>query len=353
MSVTYKGIHWNRQKRLYDLALLLLIVLSATGFVIATWIANPLVTAETLIIRATSVSAFLLLHIILCIGPLCRLDRRFLPLLYNRRHLGVTMFLLAAVHALFAVIQFHALGKANPIVSVFTAYRMDYLPYARPGGVISDFPFEPFGALALLILFLMAATSHDFWLRNLGASVWKLLHMLVYVAYGSLLVHVAYGALQSERNPVLLTLAALGAAVVFGLHLVAYRKEAAVDRIKARPGDDGYVRACGVDELAEGRGKAVVVRGARVAVFLHNGRVFALANACRHQGGPVGEGRIIDGCVTCPWHGWQYKPEDGCSPPPFAEVIPTFDTRIVDGSVYVSPVENALRSVRAGAVAKV
>jgi len=36
-----------------------------------------------------------LLHIILSIGPLCRLDSRFLPLLYNRRHLGVTMFLLS------------------------------------------------------------------------------------------------------------------------------------------------------------------------------------------------------------------------------------------------------------------
>ncbi|MBX7258331.1 MAG: ferric reductase-like transmembrane domain-containing protein [Candidatus Hydrogenedentes bacterium] len=352
MSVTYKGIHWNRQKRLYDLTLFLLFVLSATGFVAATWITNTFVTAETLIIRVTSVSAFLLLHIILCIGPLCRLDRRFLPLLYNRRHLGVTMFLLAAIHAVFAIIQFHALGKANPIVSVFTAYRMDYLPYARPGGVISDFPFEPFGALALVILFFMAATSHDFWLRNLGASVWKLIHMMVYVAYGSLLVHVAYGALQSERNPVLLALVVFGFAAVFGLHLAAYRKEAATDRKKAHAERDGYARACAVDELAEGRGKTVVVRGNRIAVFLHNGRVFALSNACRHQGGPIGEGRIIDGCVTCPWHGWQYNPEDGCSPPPFAEVIPTFDVRIIDGSVYVSPVENGLRSACAGAEVK-
>jgi hypothetical protein len=30
-----------------------------------------------------------MLTIILSIGPLCRLDRRFLPLLYNRRHFGV------------------------------------------------------------------------------------------------------------------------------------------------------------------------------------------------------------------------------------------------------------------------
>ena len=52
-------------------------------------------TIETQLIRALGTCALLLLHVILAIGPLARLDRRFLPLLYNRRHLGVTMFLLA------------------------------------------------------------------------------------------------------------------------------------------------------------------------------------------------------------------------------------------------------------------
>ena len=47
------------------------------------------------------------------------------------------------------------------------------------------------------------------------------------------------------------------------------------------------------------------------------GRIFALSNVCRHQGGPLGEGRILAGCLTCPWHGYQYHVEDGCSPPPF------------------------------------
>jgi hypothetical protein len=47
----------------------------------------PYATAKTLIIRAAGSAAFLLLHIVLCIGPLCRLDPKFLPLLYNRRHL--------------------------------------------------------------------------------------------------------------------------------------------------------------------------------------------------------------------------------------------------------------------------
>ncbi|MEP6148226.1 MAG: hypothetical protein ABJ201_12500, partial [Nisaea sp.] len=38
-------------------------------------------------------------------------------------------------------------------------------------------------------------------------------------------------------------------------------------------------------------------------------------------------GRMIDGCVTCPWHGYQYRPEDGCSPAPFTEKVATYRLR--------------------------
>ncbi len=31
-----------------------------------------------------------------------------------------------------------------------------------------------------------------------------------------------------------------------------------------------------------------------------------ISNVCQHQNGPLGEGEIIDGCITCPWHGFQY-----------------------------------------------
>ena len=52
------------------------------------------------------------------------------------------------------------------------------------------------------------------------------------------------------------------------------------------------------------------------------------------------EGRIVDGCITCPWHGYQYSPETGASPPPFIEKIPTFNARVVDGAVWVDPRPN-------------
>ena len=195
MSVQYGAISWNRQKKVYDLTLLSLLALYLGIFVgVGAW-RNPSATAETLLIRALGTAAFLLLNVVLCIGPLSRLDRRFLPLLYNRRHLGVTTFLLGLAHGGFGLFQFHALGNVNPLVSLF-------ISNPRYGSV-ADFPFQALGFFALIILFLMAATSHDFWLRNLSAPMWKRLHMLVYVAYALLVAHVTLGALQSETSPVL------------------------------------------------------------------------------------------------------------------------------------------------------
>jgi methionine sulfoxide reductase heme-binding subunit len=335
MSLSYRAIDWNRQKRLYDLTLVGFLLLAVGLFIGVSLFVSPNVTAETLIIRSTSVAALVLLHVILCIGPLARLDVRFLPLLYNRRHLGVTMFLLTLVHGVFATIQFHALGDENPLVSLFMAYQRDYRLSEFGRINFPHFPFEPFGFFALAIFFVMAATSHDFWLRNLGASFWKLLHLGVYAAYGLVLVHVALGVLQSERSPVYPLLLGLGFALVVALHLAAARKESRQDSAQP-PGDHGgFVEAGRVDQIADGRGRSVMVAGKRVAVFRHEGRIFATSNVCRHQGGPIGEGRIIDGSITCPWHGWNYRPEDGCSPPPFKEVLSTFDTRIVDGRVWV------------------
>jgi nitrite reductase/ring-hydroxylating ferredoxin subunit len=46
---------------------------------------------------------------------------------------------------------------------------------------------------------------------------------------------------------------------------------------------------------------------------------------------------VLDGCITCPWHGYQYIPETGRSPAPFTEKIATYDTRVVEGRVFVNP----------------
>lgn len=330
MSLGYKAVGWNRQKKLYDRTLVAGVALYLVVFVASGAMLKPNVTIETLLIRAIGTAALLLLHIILSIGPLCRLDRRFLPLLYNRRHMGVTMFLLAAVHGGFAIVQFHTLGNLNPLVSVLVSNTR----YAS----IAQFPFQPLGLLALVIFFLMAATSHDFWLANLTAPVWKALHMMVYVAYGLIVAHVTLGVLQAETSPLLVAVLGAGLVWVLGLHLAAARQEAPVDRLGERR--KGFVEVCLVDEIPEKRAKIITLAGERVAVFKYDGRISAISNVCQHQNGPLGEGCVIDGFVTCPWHGYQYGPDTGASPPPFTEKVPTFHVKVEGGRVFVDPRPN-------------
>ena len=325
MAHAYQAVQWNRQKRVYDACVAGAVLLWLALFVGAGAARDGNVTLETLLIRGLGLGALTALHVVLSIGPLARLDRRFLPWLYNRRHLGVATFLLGLAHASFAVVQFHAFGDEHPLVSVLSANRRY--------GSLPDFPFELLGLGALAILFLMAATSHDFWLANLSPRVWKTLHMLVYLAYALLVGHVALGTLQAERSPLLAGALAFGCAWVVVVHLAAGLRERARDR--AAPERGGWVDAGDAASVPESRARVVTVGGERVAIFRHGGRLSALSNVCAHQNGPLGEGRVVDGCVTCPWHGYQYRPEDGCSPPPVTEKVPTYALRVVRGRVEV------------------
>lgn len=333
MSAAYVFVQWNRQKRLYDAVLIGAVAAYLAVFGALTEILFPWVTEEIMLMRAFGTAAFLLLHIILCIGPLCRLNPKFLPLLYNRRHAGVTMFLLALFHGILVVATYHAVGDLNPILSIFASNHFD--------GSVNSVPFQPFGFFALIILFLMAATSHDFWLANLTAPVWKTLHMLVYAAYALLVLHVTFGVLQGETSPVYVIASALGLVTVLGLHVIAAKNEKPLDNeVVVRPGRDGFIDACAVADIPENRARIVCLSGERVAIFKYDGKISAVSSVCQHQNGPLGEGKIVSGCITCPWHGYQYLPETGASPPPFTEKIPTFNVLVKDGRVFVHPKPN-------------
>ncbi len=333
MSTTYRSVAWNPQKRRYDLVAGFLIAAFLVLFLSVQAILRPELTIETLLIRALGATAFTLLNVILCIGPVSRLNRRFLPLLYNRRHLGVMMFTLALSHGAFSIVQFHSFGDFNPLVSVLVS-NSRY-------GTISQLPFQPFGLAALVILFLMAATSHDFWLHNLTAPVWKTLHMCVYVAYAFIVLHVLFGVLQGEVSRILGSAIGAGVLAVFTVHLAAARQEALRDRENQAVQKNGFVDVCGVNEIPEKRAVVTCLSGERVAVFRYDGRISAISNVCQHQNGPLGEGRIVNDCVVCPWHGYEYLPATGASPAPFTEKVPTFDVRVVAGRVLVHPQPHA------------
>jgi methionine sulfoxide reductase heme-binding subunit len=333
MSVAFRAVQWNRDKIVYDAILFVGVTLYIGIFMAAGrwWLrpAEDAATWEILRIRAFGSCAFLMLAIILSIGPLARLDSRFLRLLCNRRHIGVLTFFIASAHGWFTLNWFLSRGKWSDFVSVVTN-----LPNYRS---ITHFPFATLGIISLFVLFLMAATSHDFWLEFVKPRTWKALHMAVYVVYGLPVMHVALGIMRTHHSPFIPLLLGAAAITVSSLHLFAGWRERAIDQGTAA-GSDGWVIVGPPLSIPDRAARIVGTRGGeRIAVFRDGEHIGALTNLCAHQNGPLGEGRIIDGCVTCPWHGYQYRLEDGCAPPPFTEKLATYRVRINAGMVEVDP----------------
>ncbi len=340
MSVQYTWVQWNRHKRVYDTVLLLGIAVFLAIYIVVSIAATPTgqaISPMILLIRATGSCAILMLHLILAIGPLARLyPNRFAPLLYNRRHFGVTMFLVGLAHGSLVLLWYGGFGRVDALTAMFTMNR-------RYDSLVG-FPFETFGILSLTILFFMAATSHDFWLKNLSPRGWKTLHMAVYVAYASLVLHVSLGTIQADRSLVYPILIGGGVVVLTALHLIAGLREVSADVSAVAKPVNGWMDVASVDEIPVDRAKVVKIkfRGGceRVAVFRHGeqGEKFsAVSNVCAHQGGPLGEGKVVSGCITCPWHGYQYLPESGQSPPPFTEKIATYELRVEGERVLLNP----------------
>ncbi len=81
----------------------------------------------------------------------------------------------------------------------------------------------------------------------------------------------------------------------------------------------------------------IIVRGPddlEIALFKIDGQIYALDNRCPHMDGPLGEGEIEGGMVTCPWHGWQFEEDTGiCLTMPGVDAT-KIDISVQDEQIY-------------------
>ena len=96
---------------------------------------------------------------------------------------------------------------------------------------------------------------------------------------------------------------------------------------------EGWVAVCGLDDIVDGRGQAVMVRGTDVALLRDGDVVHALGGTCPHRGGPIADGTVVNGKVVCPLHLWDFDLATGISPFDPRDRLPRFDARVVDGRV--------------------
>jgi nitrite reductase/ring-hydroxylating ferredoxin subunit len=104
---------------------------------------------------------------------------------------------------------------------------------------------------------------------------------------------------------------------------------------------DAMVPVADLDDVAE-RGHAVVqVDGQAIALFHHEGEVYAVDNRCPHMGFPLTRGTVEDGVLTCHWHHARFELEAGDTFDPWADDVQTFPVDVrEDGDaaqVYLDP----------------
>jgi nitrite reductase/ring-hydroxylating ferredoxin subunit/uncharacterized membrane protein len=108
-----------------------------------------------------------------------------------------------------------------------------------------------------------------------------------------------------------------------------------VDETAIRKPPSEWTRVAAVDEVTE-EPRRVLAGEAPVIVLRHLGDVIALDARCPHRGAPMEEGALHDGCITCPWHGSEFRLADGTLVRgPSTVDLPAYECRVTRDGVEV------------------
>jgi nitrite reductase/ring-hydroxylating ferredoxin subunit len=130
---------------------------------------------------------------------------------------------------------------------------------------------------------------------------------------------------------------ALGAGGYLGGHL-AFADGVGVDQTTFETGSDGeWIDVLADADLPADQPRCAEADGTPVMLVRQGGEVYALSNRCSHRGGPLHEGKLGDGTITCPWHTSVFALADGgLVHGPAAYPQPAWDVRVREGRIEVS-----------------
>jgi len=191
-------------------------------------------------------------------------------------------------------------------------------------------------ALGVLSALPTAATGLSDWSDTIGDDK----RLGVAHAAGNVVAVGLYGwswvARKRGRRAKGVVLGVLGAtAATAGAYLgghLAWRKGVNVDRHAWDHAPDDWVGTDLEAPLDDGVPVVVAVGDDQVLVVRRGGVVHAISDRCGHAGGPLHEGELADGCVTCPWHQSRFRLDDGAAVHgPATGPQPGYDVRLEGG----------------------
>lgn len=198
------------------------------------------------------------------------------------------------------------------------------------------------GVVGALGAALSGATDYARWggtaERRIG-GLHAILNWTAILLYALSWIERAHGSRDFARVLSYLGFVALGASGYLG-GLMVYEKRLGVNRAplpeeEAAP-EEVWTPVVRLTELPDGLAYRAQAGDLTLVLVRRGETVDALADRCAHQGGPLSQGHVADGCIECPWHGSKFRLADGASvegPSVYAQ--PKYPVRIVDGMVEV------------------
>ena len=97
-----------------------------------------------------------------------------------------------------------------------------------------------------------------------------------------------------------------------------------------------FLKVATLSEIPEG-GRLSLEVANRYIVLVHlEGKIFCIDDVCTHDGGPLGEGELIDHCLVCPRHGAKFDVRNGAAMEmPATEPTAAHEVKIEGDNIFV------------------
>lgn len=98
-----------------------------------------------------------------------------------------------------------------------------------------------------------------------------------------------------------------------------------------------YYVVAATSEFEEDSQMYIELNGEEILLCKHGGQYYAIAYYCSHEEFPLEGGMLLDGCITCPYHGAEFALGDGSvHASPAFEPIKTYPVKIDNGSIAIT-----------------
>jgi nitrite reductase/ring-hydroxylating ferredoxin subunit len=100
---------------------------------------------------------------------------------------------------------------------------------------------------------------------------------------------------------------------------------------------DQFEAVAKVSEIPAGAYNEYEIGGREIIVANLGGRFYAFTAICSHMDGPLVQGTLVNGVITCPWHFSEFRVEDGSVVKgPATNPIETYPVRVEGDEIKVA-----------------